>query len=95
VSAIPFEELLEGRDFGIKIDVEGAEHGLVLHPDLVARARWLVGELHLGPRIVPSAEARAFETLLHRTFERVELGPPGVCGDTLTYAIRAARRVQR
>jgi FkbM family methyltransferase len=95
VRTIAFDQLLEGRGYGIKIDVEGAEHGLLGHPELLDRAAWLVGELHLGPRIVAQTQARAFESMLRRSFDDVDLGPPGVFGDTLTYAMRACRRVER
>ena len=57
--------------YGIKIDIEGAEHLLCEHASVFANARWVVGELHAGP----SFGDRTFMDMLRASFE-VRCLPP-------------------
>lgn len=85
------DEIVTGSDYGLKLDIEGAEHLLADHPEVITRARWIVGELHLGPGVVPVARARALEELMRRHFE-VRMEGPGFFGDTITRNFVARRR---
>lgn len=85
-----FADVVTGSDYGIKIDIEGAEHDLRAAPQVVASARWLVGELHLGPAIVPVERASELPRLLAQ-HGLLELDGPGVFGNSVTYAFRCLR----
>lgn len=88
VECSAFRSIIQGRGYGLKLDIEGAEHGLVESPELIQRARWVVGELHLGPKIVPHPQAHLLASQLQQGFA-FEMDGPGVFGDTVTYAFRA------
>ena len=90
VDAVGFSQLVQGTDYGLKLDIEGAEHQLVEVPEVLTAARWVVGELHAGPAIVPLERAGDFLALLQRHFH-VELEGPGVFGDTVTWTFRATK----
>ncbi len=91
VAAITPEELLEGEGFGLKLDVEGAEHLFVSRPGLLARARWVAGELHFGPDLAPPAVSSALWRVLSETFD-LQVHGPGVFGRTVTYTFQGVRR---
>jgi len=90
VACQSFADVVTGTDYGIKIDIEGAEHDLLATPQTVANARWLVGELHLGPAIVPTERALELPQLLAQ-HGLLELDGPGVFGNSVTYAFRCLR----
>ena len=74
VDVLPFAEVVSGRDYGLKIDIEGGEHAIVDFPDLIANAAWVVGEVHY--RADHALEnAPRFERLLQKHFE-MQLSPP-------------------
>jgi FkbM family methyltransferase len=91
VRNLRFADLDRSGRYGVKIDIEGSEHALVDSPGFAENARWIVGEIHLGPKIVELGRARALHRLLERTFQ-LELAHPGIFGDTITYGFRANRR---
>jgi FkbM family methyltransferase len=64
VPAVTLENVVSGSDYGLKLDVEGAEHdALADRRDLLAGARWVVGELHYWPDLAPATALRLSETL--------------------------------
>jgi hypothetical protein len=46
VQVLPFDKIVSGSDYGLKIDIEGAEACLVDYPSVIKNAAWIVGELH-------------------------------------------------
>lgn len=46
VSMLPFDKIVSGSGYGLKIDIEGAEADLAEFPSIVENAAWIVGELH-------------------------------------------------
>jgi FkbM family methyltransferase len=46
VSVIPFDKIVNGNNYGLKIDIEGAEGDLSEFPSIIENAKWIVGELH-------------------------------------------------
>ena len=46
ISTIPFDEIIKGDRYGIKIDIEGSEAYLSEFPTIIKNASWIVGELH-------------------------------------------------
>jgi FkbM family methyltransferase len=46
VSMLPFDKIVSGNEYGLKIDIEGAEGSLVEFPSIIENAAWIVGELH-------------------------------------------------
>jgi len=46
VLVVPFDKIVNGKGYGLKIDIEGAEEWLVEFPSIVENAAWIVGELH-------------------------------------------------
>ncbi|MFH1807697.1 MAG: class I SAM-dependent methyltransferase [Pseudomonadota bacterium] len=90
VPARSLRSLLTEDQAGIKLDIEGGEHALASLGDAFASARWVAGELHVGPGLSPPE--RAFDLLaqLARDAE-LDVAVPGVFGDTVTYTFRAVR----
>lgn len=46
VPVIPFDKIVSGKDYGLKIDIEGAEGDLSEFPSIIENAKWIAGELH-------------------------------------------------
>jgi len=46
VPMVRFDQIVQGANYGLKIDIEGSESGLAAFPQIVCDARWIVGELH-------------------------------------------------
>jgi FkbM family methyltransferase len=82
--------LVRGLGYGLKVDIEGSEHALAARPRVFTDAAWVVGELHLGPSVVPLERAGDLVAVLERAFD-VTLDGPGTLGDTVTYLVRAWR----
>lgn len=43
---IPFDKIVNGKGYGLKIDIEGGEGSLAEFPSIINNAAWIVGELH-------------------------------------------------
>lgn len=71
VPTLALSSLLESGDepFAVKLDIEGAEHGLIANPGRLFDATWIMGELHHGDVGPPRSGLLAL--LRHRY--RVEL----------------------
>lgn len=48
VRSFRFDEVIQGKGYGIKIDIEGSEHDLAEFPDVINNAAWIIGEAHYG-----------------------------------------------
>ena len=48
VRSFRFDEVIHGKDYGIKVDIEGSEHELAEFPDVINNAAWIIGEAHYG-----------------------------------------------
>ena len=48
VRSFRFDEVVQGDDYGMKIDIEGSEHDLVGFPNVINKAAWIIGEVHYG-----------------------------------------------
>jgi FkbM family methyltransferase len=68
IRSVPYDELVRGEGYGMKIDVEGAEHLASKYPGVVGGARWMQGELHYTTSIRHD-EARAFEAQLREKMD--------------------------
>ena len=46
ISILPFDKIISGKGYGLKIDIEGAERFLSKYPAIIENANWIIGELH-------------------------------------------------
>jgi FkbM family methyltransferase len=90
VPAVTAAEVVNGSDYGLKLDVEGAEHdALAQGRDVLAGARWVVGELHYWPELEPATALRLGK-ILSELFS-LERGPALFMWPHVTRAFRAVR----
>ncbi len=60
VSMLPFDKIVNGSGYGLKIDIEGAEASLAEFPSIIENATWIVGELHYSGDIEQDSLIDAF-----------------------------------
>lgn len=60
VSMLPFDKIVNGSGYGLKIDIEGAEASLAEFPSIVENAAWIVGELHYSGDVEQDSLIDAF-----------------------------------
>ncbi|MBU4274312.1 FkbM family methyltransferase [Patescibacteria group bacterium] len=75
VSILPFDRIISGKGYGLKIDIEGAERFLSKYPAIIENANWIVGELHYSGDIEQDSRIDAFFDIVKRNFT-VEKGRP-------------------
>ncbi|MDD2732186.1 MAG: FkbM family methyltransferase [Candidatus Pacebacteria bacterium] len=75
VSILPFDRIISGKGYGLKIDIEGAERFLSQYPAIIENAAWIVGELHYSGNIERNSYIDAFFDIVKRNFI-VEKGRP-------------------
>jgi len=75
VSILPFDRIISGKGYGLKIDIEGAERFLSQYPAIIENADWIVGELHYSSNIERDSHIDAFFDIVKRNFI-VEKGRP-------------------
>lgn len=68
VSIIPFDKIVSGKEYGLKIDIEGAEGSLVEFPSIIENAAWIVGELHYSGDIKRDSFVDAFFDIIKSNF---------------------------
>ncbi|MHB8875636.1 MAG: FkbM family methyltransferase [Myxococcaceae bacterium] len=67
VEAVPFDGIVSGRGYGLKLDVEGAEFLLADGMEAVLEnAAWVTGELHFFPELEPDRAQRLLSVLERR-----------------------------
>ncbi len=75
VSILPFDKIINGKEYGLKIDIDGAEKFLAKYPLIIENAAWIVGELHYSSNIERDSRIDAFFDIVKRNFI-VEKGRP-------------------
>lgn len=68
VSILPFDRIISGEGYGLKIDIEGAERFLVKYPSIIENATWIVGELHYSSDIESNSLIDAFFGIVKHNF---------------------------
>lgn len=68
VSILPFDRIISGKGYGLKIDIEGAERFLSQYPAIIKNADWIVGELHYSGDIERDSCVDAFFNIVKRNF---------------------------
>ena len=67
VDCLPVAEVVTGSGYGLKVDIEGGEFGLLPFPFIFENAAWVTGEIHYAPSI-PDAATLEYVGLLRRCF---------------------------
>jgi FkbM family methyltransferase len=68
VSILPLDKIINGKEYGLKIDIEGAERFLSQCPAIIENADWIVGELHYSGDIERDSHIDAFFDIVKRNF---------------------------
>jgi FkbM family methyltransferase len=68
VSMLPFDRIINSKEYGLKIDIEGAERFLTRYPSIIENATWIVGELHYSGNIESDSLIDAFFNLVKHNF---------------------------
>ncbi|MBU4369413.1 FkbM family methyltransferase [Patescibacteria group bacterium] len=68
VSTLPFDRIISGKGYGLKIDIEGTERFLSQYPTIIENADWIVGELHYSGDIEQDSRVDAFFDIVKHNF---------------------------
>lgn len=68
VIMLPFDKIVSGSGYGLKIDIEGSEGYLAEFPSIIENAAWIVGELHYSGDIERDSLIDAFFDIVKRNF---------------------------
>ncbi len=68
VTMLPFDKIVNGNGYGLKIDIEGSEGYLVEFPSIIENAAWIVGELHYSGDIEQDSLIDAFFDIVKSNF---------------------------
>ena len=68
VSILPLNKIINGKEYGLKIDIEGAERFLGQYPAIIENADWIVGELHYSGDIERDSQIDTFFDIVKRNF---------------------------
>ncbi|WP_038976554.1 FkbM family methyltransferase [Bradyrhizobium japonicum] len=66
---VPFADIVAGESYGLKIDIEGAEADLIDFPEVVLKAKWIVGELHYTGETAHDYKVDELVALISSRFE--------------------------
>lgn len=75
VPMIPFDKIVNGKGYGLKIDIEGGEGSLAEFPSIINNAAWIVGELHYSADMEQNSLIDTFFRVVQRNFA-VKKGRP-------------------
>jgi hypothetical protein len=73
VDAVALDKIVNSKEYGIKIDIEGGEYDLRSCANVLRNAKWILGELHYGDFSKP--EHRWLINLLRDNFNCVLSAP--------------------
>ena len=68
VPIIPFNSIVKGKNYGLKIDIEGAEASLAKFPSIIKNAAWVVGELHYSENVERNKKIDKFFDIVKKNF---------------------------
>ncbi len=92
VDALPISEVVVGKGYGLKLDIEGGEFELLGHASAFENAAWICGEVHFSPEV--TARAKAFLALLRRCFDiRFDEPLVGLTGLRAAQSFRGVNRL--
>lgn len=92
VPVIPIDEVVTGQDYGLKMDIEGAEHLLTSRPEVIRNAAWIVGELHFGPPYGSAVTTGKIVALLREHFELEVAHPLWLGSDVAACNFKAIKK---
>ncbi len=68
VAMLPFDQIVSGKGYGLKIDIEGAEGLLSAFPLVIENAAWIVGEVHYCGEVEQDLRVDAFLDVVQSKF---------------------------
>lgn len=68
ISVLPFDKIINGTGYGLKIDIESAEGSLIAFPSIIENSAWIVGELHYSGDIKRDSLVDAFFDIVKSNF---------------------------
>jgi FkbM family methyltransferase len=68
VATLPFDQIVSGKGYGLKIDIEGAEGSLAEFPFVIENADWIVGEVHYCGEVEQDLRVASFLELVNSKF---------------------------
>ena len=75
ITMMPFDQIVSGKGYGLKIDIEGAEGLLSQYPQIVENAAWIKGELHYSGDNEQDSRVDSFLALMQSKFSVTKSRP--------------------